>query len=174
MPDGFESKEGQNVVDVGKDVGNEEADQRLRERVARAVAAEGARRIVVVEGFLLFGLGAEAVRAEMDVRLLLRARYADVKARRERRSGYVTLEGFWEDPEGYVELVVWPGYVESHAWLFEGGKVEGQVDERAVEREGIRVCPGGGDWGVERCLEWVVGAVEEAVGGGGGEGKGTG
>ena len=121
------------------------------------------RTLVIVDGFLLLGTSVPTLRASFDIRLLLRATYAKAKARRERRSGYVTLEGFWEDPPGYVDNVVWPGYVEEHAFLFTGGDVEGEVDEGVARGLGVDVCPGKGEWGVEDCLGWVVGRVMKGL-----------
>ncbi len=128
------------------------------------------RRIVIVDGFLLVG---ESVHARLgpgffDVKILLRAGYEEAKRRRERRNGYVTLEGFWEDPEGYFEDVVWPGYVREHGWLFEGGDVEGVVKGEVVGREGVRVGEFG--WGLEGSLGWVVGVIKEGLEGGMGGG----
>ncbi|MCJ1401520.1 ribosylnicotinamide kinase [Xylographa trunciseda] len=122
-----------------------------------------ARKMVVLEGFLLFGEGVREVREAVDVRMLLRVTCARAKERRERRGGYVTLEGFWADPPGYVEKVVWPGYVEEHGFMFEGGDVDGTVDEKVVQDLQIRVCPGGGEWPMEKVLEWAVDNVMEAL-----------
>ncbi|OCT44218.1 hypothetical protein CLCR_00664 [Cladophialophora carrionii] len=84
--------------------------------------------------------------------------------RRAARSGYVTLEGFWTDPPGYVEDVVWPNYRRYHAWMYEGGNVDAEIfDERVCAGEGISVCPGGGHWSMHQVLEWAVGQVKEAV-----------
>ena len=88
------------------------------------------RRIVLVEGFLLFGQGVKDQLARLfDLRILLRASREAARERRERRNGYVTLEGFWQDPEGYFDTVVWPNYVAQHAWLFEDDDVEGRARE---------------------------------------------
>ncbi|MCJ1284446.1 ribosylnicotinamide kinase [Xylographa opegraphella] len=178
LPDGLVSKEDRNAV--GAHTVPAETVARLQEVVAAVAAArlrsagegEGERRtLVVLEGFLLFGESVRAVREGVDVRLLLRATRAAAVARRQRRAGYVTLEGFWEDPPGYVEQVVWPGYVEEHGFLFEGGDVEGAVDEGVVARLGIRVCPGGGAWPMEKVLEWAVERVLESLAA---EGEGSG
>ncbi|KAK0741724.1 P-loop containing nucleoside triphosphate hydrolase protein [Apiosordaria backusii] len=59
--------------------------------------------------------------SQIDIKLFLLASESAAIARRKARDGYVTLEGFWKDPEGYVEEVVWPNYVEQHSYLFEGG-----------------------------------------------------
>ena len=107
------------------------------------------RTLVVVEGFLLFGRSVPAsLRGLFDVKVLLRARYEDARRRRERRNGYVTVEGFWRDPEGYFDGVVWPHYVGEY-----GGLVEGVG--------GVRLSDEG--WGLEECLEWVVGVVRGEV-----------
>lgn len=99
----------------------------------------------------------------LDIKIFLRVSYEKAKARREARSGYVTLEGFWEDPKGYVDAVVWPNYVEDHGWLFEGGDVEGAFKEGALEENGLRVLEGGVDRGMEEVLEWVVGLLMESL-----------
>lgn len=79
------------------------------------------------------------VASQLDVKLFLRTSRARAVQRRAARDGYVTLEGFWRDPPGYVERVVWPGYARAHAWLFEGGVVEGgRLDAGVLRREGIR------------------------------------
>ena len=84
--------------------------------------------------------------------------------RRTARSGYVTLEGFWTDPPGYVEDVVWPNYTRCHAWMYQGGNVGGEVfDEGACKGEGVQVCPGEGGWEMPRVLGWAVEMIKEAV-----------
>ncbi|KAL2195878.1 P-loop containing nucleoside triphosphate hydrolase protein [Corynascus similis CBS 632.67] len=83
------------------------------------------------------------VMAHLDVKIFLQASKAKALQRREARDGYVHMDGFWKDPPGYVERIVWPNYVESHRWLFEDGDVEGQgrLDRAVLEREGI-LAPG--------------------------------
>lgn len=99
-------------------------------------------------------------------RLFLPSTREQTLRRRAARSGYVTLEGFWEDPPGYVEDVVWRNYAVEHWWLFsergrgrsqkdrEGGKEEkderdevmrrvnaGEVVKQTAEGEGVMVAP---------------------------------
>lgn len=52
--------------------------------------------IAIIDGFLLYAENMKAVRDLFDVKLLLLTDFETCKQRRERRSGYVTLEGFWE------------------------------------------------------------------------------
>jgi len=96
------------------------------------------------------------IQPQMDLKLFLRTSYAKAKARREARSGYVTLEGFWEDPPGYVDKIVWPNYVEDHKWIFEGEDVEGKLREDVVKEWGIKCQDGGVDIDMEKTLEWAV------------------
>ncbi|KAK3901440.1 nicotinamide riboside kinase [Staphylotrichum tortipilum] len=119
-------------------------------------------RICLLDGFLLYSPPLFAkVMALLDVKLFLHATRDAAVRRREARDGYVTLEGFWKDPPGYVEGVVWPNYVQAHRWMFEGGDVErGVVDGAVVWREGVVVAPEGEFGGV---LEWAVRVVRGEV-----------
>lgn len=87
---------------------------------------------VVVDGFLLYW-DKEVVKT-LDIRVLVRAKEAVLKERREKRQSYYTAEGtLWKDPANYWENIVYPAYVRAHAHLFENGDVEeGSVSE-AVE-----------------------------------------
>lgn len=120
-------------------------------------------RLCVFDGFLLYSKEMKAVQPLMDVKLFLRVSYEKAKARRQARSGYVTLEGFWEDPPGYVEQIVWPNYVEDHAWMFEGGDVEGPVKASVFGEEGIRCQEGELDRDMETTLRWAVEALMEQL-----------
>lgn len=127
-----------------------------------ALSAE--RKMVIVDGFLLFGESVREIRESIDLKIMLRAKFAKAKERREDRTGYVTLEGFWEDPPGYVEKVVWPGYVEDHGFMFKGGDVDGEIDEQVMQKLGIHVCPGEGELPIRGVLQWAVDNVMETLG----------
>jgi len=161
-------------------VADERAKLRRREREIR---------ICILDGFLLYPpppqSSADApsssdaatlhrlAHALLRPRLFLPSTKAQTLTRRAARTGYVTLEGFWTDPPGYVEDVVWPNYARDHAWMYVDGLVDrgadgaGVFDEKAVKSEGVDVCPGQGTWDMHRLLEWGVervrGAVEEQV-----------
>ena len=120
------------------------------------------KKIVIVDGFLLLGKSVkEQIGKLSDVKVLLTARYEDAKRRREARNGYVTLEGFWEDPPGYFDKIVWPNYVDEHAWLFENGDVEGRVDKGKQSEEGMITL--GWTSTLEETLEQVIEALEMAL-----------
>ncbi len=111
----------------------------------------------------------------LQLRLFLRSTLALTRARRAARPGYVTLDGFWADPPGYVEEVVWPNYVREHAWMFEGGDVEGGEVREGVGREGMEgregegegegiwVGPGKGEVSMQEILRWAVGVLRGRV-----------
>lgn len=101
----------------------------------------------------------------IDLKFFLRTSYAKAKARREARTGYVTIEGFWTDPPGYVDKIVWPNYVEEHAYMFEDGNVEAPFKKDVLEKEDIRVEDEGeiqkSDMG--KTLEWSVEVLLEEL-----------
>ncbi|KAK5120282.1 hypothetical protein LTR85_006488 [Meristemomyces frigidus] len=119
--------------------------------------------VAIIDGFLLYSEDMKTVRDSFDVKLLLRTDFKTAKARREARSGYVTLQGFWEDPPNYVDNVVWPNYVKDHAYLFEDGNVEGQVDGSKLQALNIEIMPPDAQDDITKCLEWAYGVLERAL-----------
>ena len=85
------------------------------------------------------------------------------KARREARSGYVTIEGFWEDPPGYVNDVVWPNYVKEHAFLFVDGDVEGAVEAEACKDMNVQTMPKSMESDMTACLSWACEIVQKGL-----------
>lgn len=78
-------------------------------------------------------------------------------------------QNFWEDPPGYVDDIVWPHYIEDHAWLLKldsegetGDKDEKKAKEGGDVREdvGVSVAPGKGEASMAQMLEW---SVEEVI-----------
>ena len=120
-------------------------------------------RICIFDGFLLYCKSMAPVQPQIDMKLFLRVSYAKAKARREARIGYVTLEGFWEDPPGYVDKIVWPNYVEDHKWMFEGEDVEGKLKEDVVKETSIKCQDGGVDIDMEATLKWAVEMLMEQL-----------
>lgn len=116
------------------------------------------RKLVIVDGFLLFGESVRHMSSSIfDMRILLRARYQDAKRRRESRNGYVTLEGFWQDPPGYFDKIVWPNFVAEHGWMFHGEDVEGDFERSAVDCYGSTVVgPLDVANGLDGLVRWVV------------------
>ncbi|QPC71778.1 hypothetical protein HYE68_002530 [Fusarium pseudograminearum] len=122
-------------------------------------------RLCLLDGFLLYSPSMAALKPNLDIKLFLRTTYAKAKARREARDGYVTLEGFWADPPGYVDKIVWPNYVEEHAWMFEDGDVEGKFKKDVLDGEGIKVQgDGGADGDIVKTFEWTVDTILEELG----------
>ena len=160
-PPHLKSKEDQNSVGEVRIDGSLVED--LKERTSSWISPE-APPIAVIDGFLLFSEGMKAVRDQFDVKLFLRTDYKTAKGRREARSGYVTIEGFWEDPPGYVDKVVWPNYVKDHAFLFKGGDVEGEPDKEQLSLLNIQPMPYTAQGDIGACLQWAYDAFKDALG----------
>ncbi len=73
----------------------------------------------IVDGFLL-----ESVTHLCHLTIFMHAPYETLKQRRDARTGYTTIEGsfaieylkgFWVDPEGYFEHVVYPEYLKNNS-----------------------------------------------------------
>ncbi|RDA89860.1 hypothetical protein CP533_0404 [Ophiocordyceps camponoti-saundersi (nom. inval.)] len=137
----------------------------LKTRVASSISPShplrrGSLRLCLLDGFLLYAPSMASLQPSLDLKLFVRASYANAKARREARSGYVTLEGFWEDPPGYVDAIVWPNYVADHGWMFERGDVEGTYCKAALDSAGIRVLDDAKpDVDMVKTLKWMVDAI---------------
>ena len=142
-------------------IGNEYVEK-LQVELQPLQAALRGKRLIIIEGFLLFGSGVKDQLAGLfDLGILLRASRQAAKRRRESRNGYVTLEGFWQDPEDYFDTLVWPNYVREHASLFEGGDVEGKPKE---SRDGEEILVGPvEDASLEDVCSWVVGCLRDFV-----------
>ncbi|KAH7064960.1 P-loop containing nucleoside triphosphate hydrolase protein [Macrophomina phaseolina] len=168
-PADYVSKEDKNAVgDCGID---DAAIAACRARVealfARARVREkwGARRIAIIDGFLLYSqeMAELGIRDQFDIKLFLRTSYQTAKRRREARTGYVTLEGFWEDPPGYVDDIVWPNYVKDHKFLFKGGDVEGELDEEVCKQIGVQAMPKDAAEDMGKVLEWATSVIVDEL-----------
>ncbi|KAI3340288.1 nicotinamide riboside kinase 1 [Ustulina deusta] len=126
-------------------------------------------RLCVMDGFLLFGPDQPLRRITdelLDIKFFLTVSRQKATARREARDGYVTLEGFWADPPGYVDKIVWPNYAESHAWLFEDGDVEKRLSGDVLRQKDILARPevvgrgtesgGGGESGIQLDIDMQI------------------
>ncbi|CAK7265925.1 ribosylnicotinamide kinase [Sporothrix epigloea] len=114
-------------------------------------------RICIFDGFLLYSQETRATMEQIDIRLFLQVSHEKATQRREARDGYVTLAGFWQDPPGYVDKIVWPNYANAHKWLFKDGNVEGTPSRVALEDNGILTqLDKGIDIDMATTLEWAV------------------
>ncbi|KAL8797161.1 MAG: hypothetical protein Q9195_000628 [Heterodermia aff. obscurata] len=128
-----------------------EADMRLNEQAWERPP------LLLIDGFLLFGETVSKIREQLDIKILLRSTYEDSKQRRSDRKGiYITHEGYWEDPPGYFDQIVWPNYVKNHKFLFHNDNTEGPVDDEISKSLDIDVVPGMGMKTLEETLLWVV------------------
>ncbi|KAH7015533.1 P-loop containing nucleoside triphosphate hydrolase protein [Ilyonectria destructans] len=166
FPPTLDSKEDQNSV--GKCPVADSTIQAQKAKVAAAIPPDhplhSTLRLCLFDGFLLYSPAVAAIQPSLDIKLFLRASYTKAKARREARDGYATIEGFWADPPGYVDKIVWPNYVKEHAWMFEGGDVEGKFNEDVLDKEGIKVQKEADiDGDISKTLEWTVDTILEEL-----------
>jgi nicotinamide/nicotinate riboside kinase len=114
-------------------------------------------RLCIFDGFLLYSESMAPIQPFMDIKLFLPVSYAKAKARREARSGYATIEGFWEDPPMFFDKIVWPNYVAYHKWMFEGDNVEKKMKDDVLKERNIKAQndkqP---DQDMETALKWAV------------------
>ncbi|KAK6436990.1 ribosylnicotinamide kinase [Oleoguttula sp. CCFEE 5521] len=143
----------------------ENVDAALIERLKVESASKGQNTlpVAIIDGFLLYSEDLKAVRDLFDVKLFLHTDYHTAKTRREARSGYVTIEGFWADPPGYVDKIVWPNYVKDHAFLFRNGDVNGELDIAALTKLGIEGMPMSARGDMTACLKWAYEIVQRAL-----------
>lgn len=87
--------------------------------------------ICIVDGFMLY-TRMEVMR-ELDLKLFYKAPYEHCKRRRESRQGYNVIGGFWVDPPGYFERMVWPEYYRYHKGLFVNGDDESLIKQTGGE-----------------------------------------
>lgn len=164
FPPDLNSIEDQNTV--GKCPVSDAKIQELKTKVAEwsspgqpghGLLVPGDLGLCILDGFLLYTPPLKRIMSLLDLKVFLLVSRATAIRRREARIGYVTVEGFWADPEGYAADVVWPNYAESHAWLFRDGDVEGGLDGDIVRDNGIQVqADRGFDVDMEVTLNWVV------------------
>ncbi|OBT94797.2 ribosylnicotinamide kinase [Pseudogymnoascus verrucosus] len=173
FPPQFDSKEDRN--DVGQCPVSDAAIAGLKGRVAAwtqpgrpghgiLTSSESALRLCIFDGFLLYAPSMAEIQPHIDIKLFLRVGYEKAKARREARTGYATIEGWWADPPGYVDKIVWPNYVEDHAWMFEDGNVEGKFKEDVLKERGIHAqSQQGPDVDMETTLVWTVDVIMKSL-----------
>ncbi|KAF4451395.1 hypothetical protein F53441_5661 [Fusarium austroafricanum] len=167
FPPTLDSKEDQNSV--GKCPVSDATIASQRAKVDAALAPDhplrNNLRLCLLDGFLLYSPSMSAIKPNLDIKVFLRTTYEKAKARREARDGYVTLEGFWADPPGYVDKIVWPNYVEEHSWMFEDGNVEGRFKMDVLDKEDIKVQKNvSADGDIEKTFEWTVDTILEELG----------
>ncbi|KAG1646590.1 hypothetical protein G6F44_000674 [Rhizopus delemar] len=104
LPDGFHSKEESNAHD-GSDALDEETVSELAQRLSGLTEC----RFIIVDGFMLYW--DNRVLDALDCKISLTTSYKTLKSRREARQGYHTADGYWVDPPGYFDQIVWPEYV---------------------------------------------------------------
>ncbi|KAF8936147.1 P-loop containing nucleoside triphosphate hydrolase protein [Dissophora ornata] len=121
FPEGFDSLEDKNPV--GSNASSDPIPDQIldgwRTKIMDQIPQEeenGDRtniKFLILDGFILYV--DELLRNTIDIKFFLTAPYQILKERRESRVGYATLEGYWVDPPGYFDDIVWPNYLVCNA-----------------------------------------------------------
>jgi nicotinamide/nicotinate riboside kinase len=149
LPTEFESKEETN--ELGPSRVPDEVVDAARKRLAGPL--EG-MKFIIVDGIMLYHEQSELT-DEFDIRFFLRASYEVLKQRREARIGYATLEGFWQDPPGYFDDIVWPAYQRFHSYMFVDGDVSGNLRTDIVKKLDLQALEGDPGPQMEDVLIWA-------------------
>ncbi|KAI8067189.1 P-loop containing nucleoside triphosphate hydrolase protein, partial [Gongronella butleri] len=122
LPDGYKSNEVENTHDGSGQITAPWLDTWRRQYALTHPddEKEDDTLWLIVDGFML--LSDERVQALLDHRFFVTASYATLKTRRSARQGYHTLEGYWTDPPGYFDAIVWPEYLRAHKHLLDNGQ----------------------------------------------------
>lgn len=119
--------------------------------------------VVLVDGIMLYHEGSPLM-GLLDLKLFISAPYQVLKQRRESRAGYATIDGFWVDPPGYFDDMVWPGYVKTHGYLFENGDVNADLDDRVLRTTRIRTIERKATVkSIGNLLQWALQEIEQYV-----------
>lgn len=82
----------------------------------------------------------DRVSQQLDCKVNITGTFETLKSRREKRQGYHTLEGYWVDPPGYFEKIVWPEYLRLNE---QAATVEDvlslSTDENSIDETALKV-----------------------------------
>ncbi|CAO3701744.1 unnamed protein product [Rhizopus stolonifer] len=106
LPTEFKSKEENNTHD-GSNQLEDETLCLLKEKLSRFRKEDC--RFVILDGFMLYW--DNRILNQLDCKISLTSSYETLKFRRESRQGYHTSDGYWVDPPGYFDQIVWPEYL---------------------------------------------------------------
>lgn len=119
--------------------------------------------ICIMDGFLLYAEDLAAIKDILDVRLFMHTDYETAKTRRAARAGYTTYDGFWTDPPGYFDEIVWPNYTRYHSYMFHDRDASGELDVESCNELGIQVPPRHAQNDMNACLQWACNAILDAA-----------
>ena len=163
FPPDHDSKEDRNSIStcpVPNDV-IEEQKSKVQTWPGRKALEE--KRLCILDGFLMYPECMSQIQPYLSLKLFVKTTRARCKQRREARDGYATVEGWWADPPGYVDKIVWPNYVQYHSFMFVDEDVEGHYKHEVLDKEGIKTIQEEREGDMVELSKWVVDEVMAAV-----------
>lgn len=166
IPSLNESKYNSDTKDQNLDISNKALLTKIKTNL-NTLCEQRNLRLIFVDGFMLFH-DPELIIQYYDIKIFLISHYHSLKARREKRSGYVTQETFWVDPPEYFDKIVYPAYAKSHGYLFQGDDVEAEINPDVVTgtKQGLglnwKVNDDGKD-DIEEVLQWTYDTIEREL-----------
>lgn len=145
-----------NVDDITKFHLDDDFLETLKQKLSKASRH---RNIVLVDGFMIYN--SALLTSKFDLKLFFTAPYEVLKARRNARPGYQTLDSFWIDPPYYFDEFVYASYKSSHKHLFINNDVEGDMNPHTAL--GIKRFVNGSRTSLTQALDWVAEEICEAV-----------
>ncbi|KAI8145768.1 P-loop containing nucleoside triphosphate hydrolase protein [Fennellomyces sp. T-0311] len=127
LPERYKSNEANNTHDGSSSL-SPEAFVRLQSVISRL--KQNDTLFLIVDGFMLYW--DQSLCERLDCKIFITASYDTLKQRRESRQGYATKEGYWTDPPGYFDSIVWPQYIKWNKHLFQG------EDHSEIEHEAVQ------------------------------------
>jgi nicotinamide/nicotinate riboside kinase len=115
LPPDFNSNEERNLHD-GSSLLDTETAKQLQDILGH-LADKDSIRFVIVDGFMLYW--DKLVYDQLDCKISCMASYESLKQRRSAREGYSTVDGYWVDPPGYFDAIVWPEYMRLNKHTFD-------------------------------------------------------
>lgn len=107
--------------------------------------------VVVVDGIMLFQ-ESSSLWDMFDVKILFGGSHDELKARREARTAYTTVEGFWQDPPGYFDDIVWPEFLKEYGYLYDSeGNLSNIANHKGIIKPPTTYMP--------KLLEWTISLI---------------
>lgn len=138
-----------------------EEKQELEQTIQKSHKVLENTLIVLVDGFMIYH--DPKIVSLFDIKLFYHAPFEILKLRRESRSGYNTVAGFWVDPPNYFENIVWPAYEKNHRKLFANENVNSHLNDYGKNELGLLDFVNGNSTKLIDLVKWSLDSILDNV-----------